>query len=359
MTVNPRGLYTLIIAAALLLIFVIAGFAQDFAVEPTAIRARPQALWVTDYLFVTAYQGAKLKHSGTPIPDFGFKRNSIYDGPLGAAFDNSNNLWVIYFGSDQVLELTRPQLSAIAAGGRVKPKVVLTPANGPTGLPTALAFDSSGDLWVGNLISGQISEFTPDQLKKSGTLVPATSITLDLPSTLSRLRFDKAGNLWIVGSVVISKLTPDQLATGGLLTPALTLEIVRNWTATDLAFDSAGNMWTAVEYIFGKRGVLDMVNAADLDATGDTTLAPSITISPAPNGSGDSSNWCPSGLAFDHQGDLWFSNQCASHHGSIVELSPAALAASGSPVPKVVLGSNKRGTSLDDPSSILFGPLAP
>jgi DNA-binding beta-propeller fold protein YncE len=155
-------------------------------------------------------------------------------------------------------------------------------------------------------------------------------------------------------------LTPAQLASGGLLTPSLTLKapVGINWVTTDLAFDSAGNMWLAVE-IIGPLGMLALINAADLNATGDTTLNPEITISPAPIGSMDFSVQCPSGLAFDDRGNLWLANACSSYWGDIVEFTPDELGVSGSPLPKVVLRSNKHGTNLDGPNSILFGPLAP
>jgi hypothetical protein len=356
--------YAFIVIATILLLAVVPGFAQDSAVAPAVTRAAPQGLWITDYGFVSEYQGLQIRRSGTLIPHFAFRSAGLFEDPIGIVFSSSGDLWFIFYGTPAVFELTRSQLSALASGSRVKAKVALsTQGSGPGfSLPYALTFDSSGDLWVSDPGFGQISEFTPDQLKMSGTPAPATIITFNPTWAPVRLRFDKAGDLWLVGTTVVSELKPDQLVAGGTLTPSLTFEItgtIGTWVANDLVFDSAGNMWIAEEDLLGHSGVLDRVNAADLNATGDMTLDPEIIISPASISSTDFSIQCPEGLAFDDRGDLWLANGCSPPWGDIVEFTPDEIGASGSPLPKVLLRSNKHGTNLIGPTSILFGPLVP
>ena len=361
MTSQISRIYAPFVAASILFFGAIAGFAQDSAIAPTAIRARPQGLWVTDYGFVSVYQGLKLTRSGTPIPSFGFKSAGLFKDPIGLAFDKSNNLWFIDFGTAAVFELSRAQLSALAGGKPIrKPQVTLsTASSSANSLPYAITFDSSGDLWVNDVGLEQISKFTPDQLKKSGNPTPVITIsTTDIP--LGRLRFDNAGRLWVVGNNIL-ELTAAQLAGGGVLAPllSLTIDAGRNLHPVDLTFDSGGNMWVAEENPLRSGEAIDMVNAADLTATGDVTLAPAITIGPAAISSSDMSIECPAGLAIDDHGDLWLANGCSSFWGDIVKFTPDELSATGNPVPKVVLWSNKHGTNLEGPTSILFGPLAP
>jgi hypothetical protein len=158
----------------------------------------------------------------------------------------------------------------------------------------------------------------------------------------------------------ISEFTPAQLANAGALTPSLTIEYGTPPFSgvSDFTFDAAGNMWVADYSIIGS-GVLDMFNAADLNATGDITPTPAVTLSPAAIGSGNYSIEYPTALAIDDRGDLWLSNARSTTYGDIVEFTAEEIGASGSPLPKVVLQSNKHGTNLLAPNSLLFGPLAP
>jgi hypothetical protein len=184
-----------IAAATMLLLAAVAGFPQDSALAPTVIRGRPQGLWVTNLEFVSEFQGVQISRSGKPIRSFGFvfENGGDFSFPAGMAFDSAKNLWVSY-SSGGVIEVTRAQMIALARGLAVKPKVELSGAES-----YGLAFDSSGDLWVGDVPLSHISEFTADQLKMSGDQTPAITITNPDSSGWSpgRLRFDKSGNLWV------------------------------------------------------------------------------------------------------------------------------------------------------------------
>ncbi len=57
----------------------------------------------------------------------------------------------------------------------------------------------------------------------------------------------------------------------------------------------------------------------------------------------------PAGLAFDASGDLWIANML---NNSVVEFTPAQIAASGDPAPATVI----TGSSLSAPFGIAFDP---
>ncbi len=83
---------------------------------------------------------------------------------------------------------------------------------------------------------------------------------------------------------------------------------------------------------------------AQLAATGSAT--PAVTLSGAAGGSLDD----PEGLAFDSAGDLWVTNEGNS---TVVEFTRGQLAITGSPTPAVTLSATA-GDSLDDPEGLAF-----
>jgi hypothetical protein len=65
--------------------------------------------------------------------------------------------------------------------------------------PDALAFDSYGDLWVGNFESNKLVEYPKAQLSKASP-VPGTVISSDAYDSLNEpagLTFDRSGDLWV------------------------------------------------------------------------------------------------------------------------------------------------------------------
>lgn len=150
-------------------------------------------LWITDVSqnVVEAYTSATLATiEGTTesfvTPDI-INSSAALSGPTAIAFDKSGNQWVANCFSN---ELTRFAKSDISANGSPTPDVVLSstsvtvPASSTFSLfcPNGLAFDSSGNLWVANLASdtlGSIAEFTPSQLSASGSPVPHVFLDAD------------------------------------------------------------------------------------------------------------------------------------------------------------------------------------
>ena len=193
------------------------------------------------------FTASQLRTTGSPVPN-ALTDPSELRQPVGIAFDHSENLWVSDDHFQQVLMFTKTQL---AAGGSQSATVLLTDdGSGSIDECEPLIFDKSGDLWMGNNEDpvqhlGSVVKFTPGQLAHSGSPTPAVMLTstevnhtpppiLDIPTGLA---FDGGGNLWVAnqdsdhaGSV--AKFDKKLIGSSG--SPAPTVFIDSNATATNL-----------------------------------------------------------------------------------------------------------------------------
>ena len=107
-----------------------------------------------------------------PVVEVGLARTKVdisTPAAAGIAFDSSGDLWL---GSGAptatVVEFAKSQLTR---SGSPAPRVTMY-LGLTTGQPEAVAFDPAGDLWVASLIisgeTGTVLEFTKAQLAKSG-----------------------------------------------------------------------------------------------------------------------------------------------------------------------------------------------
>ena len=139
-----------------------------------------------------------------------------------------------------VIEYTPTQL---AATGEPTPAVeIFTDSTHSPDRPVDLAFDASGDLWVSNLVTNSLAEYTPSQLKATGR--PMVTITSDATHSLANpggIAFDASGDLFVnniyagtdgpaISSVAV--FTPSQLTATGDPAPVRTI----GGTSTDLDF---------------------------------------------------------------------------------------------------------------------------
>jgi secreted PhoX family phosphatase len=132
--------------------------------------------------------------------------------PDGLAFDSSGNLWVADSINNRVLEFAKGNGFA----SDQKASLVLGQSNfgnsgssdGAAGMyqPEGLAFDSTGDLWVAELLNARAVEFVPpfvtDESASTvlgqpsfGTLIPETTQTG--MSLASGVAIDKSGDVWV------------------------------------------------------------------------------------------------------------------------------------------------------------------
>ncbi len=183
--------------------------------------------------------------------------------PRALAFDSSGNLYVVSNSNNTVSEFA--------------PGSTIPIATYSTGLsePDDLAFDSSGNLYVTNLGNNTVSKFTPGSTTASNTYTG-----LSHPYALA---FDSSGNLYVtnLGNNTVSKFAPGSTTAGVTYSVGLDYPIA-------LAFDSNGNLYVANS----------SDNRVSKFAPGSTT--PSATYSA---GLSD-----PHALAFDSSGDLYVAN---------------------------------------------------
>jgi hypothetical protein len=172
----------------------------------------------------------------------------------GLAFDAAGDLWAVEPSSNTVVMYSPAQL---AASGSPVPAVTIGAAGTSLAFPQGLAFDASGNLWVTNAGSGTAVEFTPGQLIANGTPTPAVTIgpySVNAGNSLwgpTALAFDSNGNLWVANSSgpgqtlqspTLVELAASSLAASGTPTPIHTIALI-NVRPFGLAFDASGVLW--------------------------------------------------------------------------------------------------------------------
>jgi len=135
--------------------------------------------------------------------------------PVGIAFDSKGNLWVVDSGDHRILEYSAPFSIGDSAASMVIGQSSFTTASSSTGLNAyAIAFDSSGNLWVSDGISGVTEYLAPLSTGETGSQVegPKTVTGSGTPPgdkllDPQGLAFDAANNLWVTdhdhGRVVV------------------------------------------------------------------------------------------------------------------------------------------------------------
>jgi hypothetical protein len=237
---------------------------------------------------IDAYTAAQLTSgSGTGLAPACVFSSTDFNGPLGAVFDSSGNLFVAQNGGTTIVRFNAADLSltnAACSPGPVPltPEVILS-SDSPTAPtppsingPWGLALDSKGDLWVSNeqlikpngIAPGSVVGFKAADITASGTPTPAVTLTtttvnaaetIDDPQGIS---FDKAGNLAVANDAdnTISIFSPKQLNTSGSPVPK--------------TFISGSNATL--------RAPTGLVFGPNITGSGTPTPSPTPTVSPTP-----------------------------------------------------------------------------
>jgi sugar lactone lactonase YvrE len=264
---------------------------------------------------------------GQPGPTTGFAllTQTGLNNPSGLTFDSSGNLWVTDTSNNRVLEFDHPfsdgEAAATVIGQSDFTSSHMGPISGGLNFPAAVAFDSSGDLWVVDSGNNRILEFKPpftDGMNASlvigqptflSTLNYTTASGMNFPTSA---RFDSSGDLWITdadnnrilefkppftdgmnASLVIGQPTFTSSAAGasqtGLYSPG------------SLAFDPAGSLWVAdtdnnrvLEY---SAPFTDGMQASAVLGQNNFSSKASATTQTGMRG--------PTEVAFNKAGDLW------------------------------------------------------
>jgi sugar lactone lactonase YvrE len=141
--------------------------------------------------------------------------------PRGLAFDASGALWVTDDEGEKLLKFAAGRLAASTSAAA---DVVITtktpagaPVQGPYTDPNPLAFDKTGNLWVG--YAGNIVKLTPAQQTASADI--AGPFSINVPGGTGAFAFDESGGLWIsAAGGKIQRIAAAMLAgAGGDVTP--------------------------------------------------------------------------------------------------------------------------------------------
>jgi hypothetical protein len=285
--------------------------------------------------------------NGDVTPEASFT-NGIY-GPFVAVFDPSGDLWVANVNTSTLVEFTRAQL---ATPNQV-PTVTISATSDALEDPYGMTFDRSGNLWVVSDYVGRVYEYAKWQLTRSGSPSPRTTIS-DFPSSAGEVAFDPYGDLWV--TTLVSSTCPEgcvvefSRAELAMPDPAPTVTI-SSTGGSNMAFSPSGDMWMVTGggpdcYGTPCNDELVEFTRAQLSASGTPT--PAVTISSTQPGPGGSL-YGPYGVAVDRFGDVWVSN---FNEPTAVEFARYQLFKSGSPAPlRTIVGPD---TGMNWPSFVVL-----
>jgi sugar lactone lactonase YvrE len=283
----------------------------------------------------STYEAASLVIGQSSFTTNAFATTSTgFTAPESLAFDSSGNLWVTDTSNNRVLEFKAPLSTGEAASlvigqSNFTSSGMAATATGLDG-PYGLAFDSSGNLWVADLLNERVLEYTaPFSTHEAASLVIGepnfTTVNdevskkgLNAPNSVA---FDSSGNLWVAdGHRVLEYAAPFSTHEAASLvigqntfTNSSTVTTSTGVDAPDaLTFDSSGNLWvsdTDNNRVLEYPTPFSTGEAASL-VIGQSNFTGSATT-PVFSPTSTSLNH-PQGLAFDSSGNLWVSDWAAA-----------------------------------------------
>ena len=189
--------------------------------------------------------------------------------PYGLAFDKSGNLWAVDYYNNRILEYVPPFKNQMNASLVIGQSDLTSNSDGTTAnrlnLPSAIAFDEKGNLWVTDSLNNRVLEFSyPFSIDQSATLVIGQEnfttnflgVTDNSMNTPYGIIFDKSGNLWVTdgnNARVLEYMQPFSNGMNASLVLGQT-DFAEMHTGTsanmlsepyDVKVDNSGNLWIA------------------------------------------------------------------------------------------------------------------
>lgn len=296
--------------------------------------------------------------------------------PRSIAISSTDEVWVTDTGDSRLLEFKAPFSDGMNASSEIgAPSLESSlPSTAEARLlsPDSIAMDGSGDLWVADTLNNRILEFkAPLESGMNASLVIGqvdfTQSTLGTAVNKlvrpSALAFDSAGDLWVAdsgnnrileykapfetGMFASLVLGQQSFTTGGAGSGQSGLS-----EPSGLAFDPAGDLWVSDT---GNDRVVDFTPPFS-SGMGASTVLGQAGFSAVSSGDGASELSAPNGIAFDSSGDLWVAD---TGNNRVVEfLSPFSTGmAASSVIGQLGFGVSTPSTSqsgLSVPSGVAF-----
>ena len=289
--------------------------------------------------------------NGDVAPEASFTKDMY--GPTDMAFDPSGDLWVANINVPSIVELTRAQL----AMPNPVPAVVISSSSHSLDFVSDLAFDSSGNLWVVADYTGRVYEYAQAELAASGKPKPVTTLS-DLPSAPIGEAFDAGGNLWVTTVTTTGKPCPlgcvveFPKAELAMAHPAPSV-VISSIGGVYMAFTPSGDMWVVTggpgqDGCFGSPCTNQLIELTKAQLAASGSPVPAVTIGSTAAGS----LWGPYGVAIAPHGGIWVSN---FYKPTAVEYGSRQLSApGGSPTPlRSIVGPK---TGMNFPSYVVTVP---
>lgn len=218
------------------------------------------------------------------------------NAPSYLTFDPGGNLWVTDQGNNRLLEFRAPFTTGEKASVVIGQAdfTSYTPASGATGLfePVGLAFDSMGNLWVVDNGNHRVLEYnSPFSTYESASMVIGQSSLTGTASVLNAyaIAFDSTGNLWVSDGIsgIAEYVAP--LSTGEAGSQVIGPKTITTITPAGdklrspqgLTFDANNNLWVA-DYLHGRV----VVYGSEVYPTMSSSSSSSTTSSSSSGGGG-------------------------------------------------------------------------
>lgn len=292
--------------------------------------------------------------TGTPTPNFSITAN--LEQPLGVAFDKQGNLYIANQGNQGGGLYTIVRISAVSLQANA-PAIDLTinskavTATGvPAGLqtlkqPEYLAFDSQGNLWVGNqdcLVRFNANILQPGNITPDAGLV-LFSNTLTSFDVIAGLAIKSNGDVYVsnYNSFDVGRVTrvPASLASGTGVVDVVQNQVFQVNSLSGpagLAFDSTSD--SAGLWVVEQRAIVGAIRVGQITKLGNSFNANDEVVDRAAVIT-STAMVQPNAIAFDNAGKVWVTTQncvgdttvpCStlfpsgSTFGKIVQLNPTA-----------------------------------